>query len=140
MKVRTTRFGELEVPKEKIIHFPRGILGFDRITRYFLMDYEDTPIKWLQSVEDPEVAFMVVDPLMFFPDYGPELSAVEKELLGLKKPEDFALLAVMKVSRDKEPRVTLNLMAPLVLNASTMCGFQIVMEKSRYRVNEPVAA
>ncbi len=139
MKIKTTRFGEVEIDDNKVISFPRGILGFDRLKTYFLMDYKDTPIKWLQSTDNPDVAFMVVDPLLFFQDYVPELSPVEKNLLEVQNPADVAVLAIMNVNRNQDPPVTLNLQAPLVLNATSMKGFQIVLENSKFGVREVVA-
>lgn len=139
MKIKTARFGEVELANDKLISFPRGILGFDHLKAYFLMDYKDTPIKWLQSIVDPDVAFMVVDPFIFFPDYVPELSPVEKNLLEIQDPADLAVLAIMNVNRNQDPPVTLNLQAPLVFNATYMKGFQIVLEKSKFSVREAVA-
>ncbi len=138
MKIKTTRFGEVEIDDNRVISFPRGILGFDRLKSYFLMDYKDTPIKWLQSTDNPDVAFMVVDPLLFFQDYVPELSPVEKNLLEVQNPADLAVLAIMNVNRNQDPPVTLNLQAPLVLNATYMKGFQIVLENSKFGVREVV--
>ncbi len=139
MKIQTTRFGEIELDDNKLISFPRGILGFDHLKAYFLMDYKDTPIKWLQSRDDPDVAFMVVDPFLFFPDYVPELSQVEKNLLEIQDPADLAVLAIMNVDRNQKQPVTLNLQAPLVFNANDMKGFQVVLEKSKFSVKEAVA-
>ena len=62
VKIETSRFGSLEVPEDRVIRFPVGLLGFPRLNRYILIDYKDTPLKWLQSVEDPDVAFIVTDP------------------------------------------------------------------------------
>jgi flagellar assembly factor FliW len=139
VRIDTTRFGEVDIPEDKVISFPRGILGFDRLKAYFLMDYKDTSIKWLQAVDDPSVAFMVVDPFLFFPEYSPDISPVEKQLLEADYPADLVVMAIMNVRRDETPpQVTLNLQAPLVFNASKMRGFQIVMEKSRFGVREPI--
>ena len=139
MKIQTSRFGDIEVDDTKVIHFPRGILGFDNLRSYVMMDHGDTPIKWLQAVDDPDVAFMLVDPFPFFPEYKPELSPVERSLLEIESPSDLVILAIMTVRRDQDPPVvTLNLQAPLVFNASRMIGFQIVMEKSKFGVREVI--
>ena len=58
----TSRFGRLEVGKDKIIDFPTGLIGFPDIKRFILMDYKDTSLKWLQAVDDPDVAFIVTPP------------------------------------------------------------------------------
>ena len=58
----TTRFGNLEVDDDRLIQLQDGLLGFPDLKRFVLMDYKDTVLKWFQSVDDPDVAFIVVDP------------------------------------------------------------------------------
>ena len=60
----TSRFGKLEIAEDKIIKFPAGLLGFPHVKRYALLDYEETPVKWLQAIDDPHVAFIVMDPTL----------------------------------------------------------------------------
>ena len=70
MKVYTTRFGEIEIADETIIAFPNGILGFPEQTNYALINTDDnSPLKWLQSLDDPALAFVVTNPNLFKPDY-----------------------------------------------------------------------
>jgi flagellar assembly factor FliW len=74
MKFVATKFGQLNFQEEEIIVLPKGILGFSQLTRYILLENEGRgPFKWLQSVEDPNVAFVIADPLDFFPNYKMEI-------------------------------------------------------------------
>lgn len=141
MKINTSRFGEVEIADEKVIRFPRGILGFDHLTSYFIMDYKDTDVKWLQSIEDPEVAFMIMDPFPHFPEYNPEMSPVDRRLLDVQEASDVVVLAILNVYRegDADPYATMNLQAPLVFNVDKMIGFQVVMEKSKFGVREAIS-
>jgi len=70
MDIATTRFGRLEVNEERIISFPKGLLGFPQYQRYALIQTgEENYFFWLQSVDEPTLAFVVTDPAIFFKDY-----------------------------------------------------------------------
>lgn len=70
MKCQSTRFGTFEVSDDTLLVFPSGILGFPDWTKYVLLDHDtDAPFKWLQCVEEPQLAFVILDPALFKPDY-----------------------------------------------------------------------
>jgi len=121
----TSRFGIIEVQKEKIIHFPEGIPGFRQIKRYILMDYKDTPLKWLQAVDDPDVAFIVVEPQFIKPDFSISPDEQVKALLELENDDDLAVLVIIR--REGE-QVIANLQCPLLFNSSAMKGVQVCLE------------
>ena len=126
VKFETSRFGILEVDEGKIINFPDGLPGFPEIKRYILMDYKDTPIKWLQAMDNPDVAFIVAEPSILSPDYSIKLDAAIREYLQLKNDEDLAALVIIRV---EDGKVIANFQGPLLLNASLMRGVQVVLEK-----------
>lgn len=125
----TSRFGRLEVTIDKVIHFPNGLIGFPDVKRLILMDYNDTSIKWLQAVDDPDVAFIVMPPFEFFPDYSLKIEKSIRKLLAIDNEEDLVTLAIMRVDGGK---VTVNLQGPLVINSINKKGIQIVNEDSRF--------
>jgi len=125
----TTRFGRLEVSKDKIINFPNGLMGFAEFKRYILMDYKDTSLKWLQAVDAPHVAFIVVQPFEFFPDYSVRIEDSIRDLLEIKNEDDLSILSILRVEGEK---VTVNLQGPLVLNALNKKGVQIVNDDPRF--------
>ena len=87
MNIDTTRFGAIEIAEESIVRMPEGMLGFKSATRFVLLeDRPDTAFKWLQAVDDPALAFIVVNPMEFFPYYEIELSDEEAESLDLGIP------------------------------------------------------
>jgi len=141
VKINTSKFGEVDIAEEKVIRFPRGILGFDHLKSYFIMDYKDTAVKWLQSTDDPDAAFMIMDPFEHFPEYKPDLSPVDRRLLDVNDVSDVVVLSIITVVREEEqdPYVTMNLQAPLVFNVGSMVGFQVVMEKCKFGVNEIIS-
>ncbi len=121
----TSRFGKLEVAEDKVIKFPAGLLGFPNVKRYVLLDYEDTPVKWLQAIDDPDVAFIVMEPTLLVQDYAIDLDVTMRQSLELETEEDLAVLAVVRV---EEGKVLANLKGPLLFNSRLKIGLQAVLE------------
>ncbi len=121
----TSRFGRLEVSEDKIIKFPTGVVGFPQIKRYVLLDYDDTPVKWLQAVDDPDVAFIVIDPTLLVQNYAMNLDLTTRQALELESEEDLAVLTIVRVENGN---VLANLKGPLLFNSRLRVGFQAVLE------------
>ena len=134
MKIKSTRFGEIEVAHNKIITFTLGIPGFEDLKRYFLIDYKE-PIQWLHAVDDPDVAFIVTNPFLLFPDYFVNIRDDAETLLDIKDPGDMAILVILTVAGD---RVTANLKAPLIMNAANFTAVQIILDDERYVFKTPM--
>lgn len=127
MQIDTTRFGMQEVAAGKIIEMPDGMVGFGE-TRFAILDPAgDGPFLWFQAVDHPNLAFVVVDPLRFVPDYHVDLTADERNKLLLEPDEEPALLAVVTMSSDPQ-QITINLQGPIVLNPTRMIARQVVLE------------
>ncbi|MDO4166526.1 MAG: flagellar assembly protein FliW [Eubacteriales bacterium] len=137
MKINTRYFGEIEIGEEKIIHFENGLFGFEQYKDYtilFDVDSEEEPFfSWLQCVTERELAFPVVNPLKVQSDYDP---VVEDELLtslGDMGEEDLLVLLLATVPEDVK-KTSVNMKAPLVINAGTRQGIQIVAENADYEI------
>ena len=141
MKLKTKNFGELDVQEDKIITFEKGIPGFNQLKDYIIInDQEETsPFCWLQSIEEPALAFVLVNPFLVNPGYNPELPEAEVEKLGEARPEDYTVLSIVKVPKEVE-QMTANLMAPIVINLKTRKGKQIITNGDnalvRYKIFE----
>ncbi len=133
----TTRFGRLEVGKDKVIDFPTGLIGFPDTKRFIMMDYKDTDLKWLQAVDDPDLAFIVTQPDDLFPDFSVKVENATKKLIGIENEEDIVILAILRV---EEENVTANLQGPLVINSINKKGMQIVNEDPIYSCKTPLHA
>ncbi len=131
----TSRFGRLEVGKDKIIDFPSGLIGFPETKRFILMDYKDTSLKWLQAVDDPDIAFIVTPPFELFPDFAIKVENVTKKTLGIENEDDMVILAILRVEADN---VTANLQGPLVINSMNKNGMQIVIDDARFTCKTPL--
>ena len=136
MKILTTRFGEIEINERKIITFPMGIPGFRDLKRFVLIDYKDQ-IKWLHAVDDPDVAFIVVNPFVIFPSYSVDIKDDEELFLGIKGPADVAVFTILSVANNS---ITANLKGPIVLNSVNYLAAQILMDDERYDFHTPLPA
>jgi flagellar assembly factor FliW len=141
MKVNTRVFGEIDIADEKIIHFQGGIVGFPDLTDFALVhDAEkegDTPVRWMQSLQEPNFAMPVMDPLVVCPDYNP---VVEDELLkpiGDINPESVLVLVTLTVPKDVK-NMSVNLQAPFVINADEKKACQIIVDSDKYPVRFPI--
>lgn len=140
MEINTRIFGVIDIDEEKIIHFPKGIIGFSDLKDFALVFDEEKgtdSIKWLQSIEEPTFAMPVLEPLMVCPDYNP---IVEDELLkhiGEIKEGDLLVLVTVTVPSDLT-KMTVNLKGPVVINAGEKLGCQVIVEGDGYSVKYPI--
>ena len=134
MQVQTTRFGSVEVDGDRVITFTQPILGFADCTRYALIEGPGKgTIYWLQSVDRPDVAFLVMDPLQVVPDYEVNLSESEVKDLELADETEAVLLTLVVVPDDKT-YVRTNLRAPVIYNPRRNVAKQVVLYGSEYPV------
>ena len=132
-KIDTLRFGAIEIDEGEIVRFAAGIPAFEDEHEFVIIPYdEESPYVFLQSVATPELAFLMTNPFLFFPDYAFELDDASQEELGIKEQADLELYTLLTLPNGSVPDMTANLMAPVVVGTSTMRGKQIVLEKSRY--------
>lgn len=138
VRVATARFGEIEVDEERVITCPEGLPGFPGARCFVLVDVRDTGVfYWLQSLDDPALAFLAVVPWPFFPDYEPELPEADQEALGLATADDALVLCLLTVQR-AEQTVTANLMAPVVVNRTTRTARQVVLADAGWPLQAPL--
>ena len=130
MIVNTSRFGELQIDHERVISFQQGILGFPRYRGYALIQPgEDSSFYWLQSVDTPDLAFVVTDPVLFVPSYKVHLRPEHMQELGLSTLDGTQVFVIV----NKRGNVlTGNLQGPLVVNVDQCVGTQLVLSDRRY--------
>jgi len=134
VKVNTTRFGELQVNDSDIIKFQEGILGFEKLTKYFVVDPGDsTLILWLQSTEDAEVAFPVIEPKIFKPDYTAKLLPTDMNSVEIETLSDTKIYTILTIPQDIT-EMSANLKAPIVINNKKKIAKQIVLQDSKLSV------
>ncbi len=136
MKINTSRFGEVEIDDSSVITFIKGIPGFPDEKRYVLLPHrEDSPFMWLQSIDNPELAFLVINPFEINQDYAYEIPDQVQEELKISDPEQVQTLAMVTVRKEGEkPVITVNLLGPLVINIEEMVASQLVLDPKQYDV------
>ena len=144
MKAKTRLFGEIDIEEEKIIHFEQGIIGFPDLQNFTLIYDEEKKgkgaISWLQSMDEPELAIPVMDPLLMYPGYNP---TVEKEILkslGDLTEENLFVLVTVTVPQNIED-IAINLKAPMVINSDTRKAGQIIVEDDfpvKYKIYDQI--
>ena len=142
--VRSTRFGNFDVDDERVLQVNGGLLGIPDSERYVVVetDEDDSPYFWLQSADEPAVAFLATAPWLFFPDYELVLDDDELEVLALERPEDAQVFLLLTVHRegDQISDITANLLGPVVVNTVTRRGRQLVLDNSSYTTRRSLVA
>jgi flagellar assembly factor FliW len=133
MKIKTKPYGEVEVDEQQRIRFSEGIIGFEGIQNYFLLDSREGPFYWLQSEEYPELAFLVIDPRIFRKDYELEVKKSDLDALDLKSKDDLLDFAIVTVPEDHS-KISANLMGPILINKRTKTARQVISNNDSYGV------
>lgn len=135
LRVEHERFGPIEVVGSEVLRF-EGIPGFPEADRFALLRHDrDSAFLWLVSLDVLDLAFAVADPRQFFPDYQPKLSPEQLASVDASGPEELELFAIATV---REKSVTLNLAAPLLVNARAARGTQIVLADETWSTRTPL--
>ncbi|SDZ75835.1 flagellar assembly factor FliW [Desulfuromusa kysingii] len=137
MKKIQSRFGEIEYDPENILEFPEGLIGFEELRHFIVMPNEkEGPLFWIQSVEDPEIAFVLTDPVGFYYDYKIVPDGHERKKLGIDDNASYHVLSVVTVPQDL--KVTLNLAAPILFAPDTNRALQVVLEGTTFSSKTPL--
>jgi flagellar assembly factor FliW len=136
MLIQTSRFGQLDVNRDRLIQFEEGILGFPRQREYALIQTgEGSGFYWLQSVDTPDLAFVVCDPRLFVTDYRVPVKVDDLENIGLSSAENAQVFVIVNKVDDL---LTGNLQGPLVINVLTRQGRQLVLSDKRFSTRHPL--
>ncbi len=138
MLVHTVNFGPLEVPEEKIIEFRDGLPGFSQIRRFAVLELEDLkPFRYLQSLGDPPIALLIIDPYLVDREYKLRVSQTDMEDILAAEPGNVTVYAVATVP-DNPEEASVNLMAPVLINEKTRRGKQAILLEAGYPVRHPL--
>jgi flagellar assembly factor FliW len=141
IEIRTTRYGEMEtveIAEETILTFPEGVPSFERHRRFALIqDPKLAPFAWLQSLHDPLVGFLVIEPGLLVRDYEFDISDPDVELLELSDASEAAVLSILVVPEDVRA-MTANLQAPLIMNPRKRIAKQVILTDERFPLRYPV--
>jgi len=137
--IETTRFGRIEVDEEAVITFLQGLFGFEERRRFVVLCLDEkSPFRWLQSLEDPSLAFVVIEPRHFMPDYAPTISDADVEALGLEADTPYLTFVIVTIPPGKPEEMTANLMGPIIINAATRIAHQVIVEDEDYTTKHSI--
>lgn len=140
MIINTSRFGQVEIKEEDTILFPEGILGFGDFRKFILIDDPtDEIFAWLQSCEEPAIAFPVLEPELFTENYKISLARTDFDALKMKTLERARLYCIVTIP-DDATLMTANMKAPIVINIANRSARQCVLQDNNLAIREPVFA
>ncbi|MDN5316903.1 MAG: flagellar assembly factor FliW [Thermoanaerobacterium sp.] len=138
MDIETKNFGLVSYNEEDVLHFDDGIPGFEGLKSFILLSVDEyTPFKWLQSLDDTDIAFVIIDPKVVVKDYKVEIDEDIAKLLEIKDI-NHALVYAIVVIPDEIEKMTANLKAPIIINAENNKGMQILLDNDDYMIKHPI--
>lgn len=134
-----TRFGDIEYTDEDVVQIPEGLIGFPGSKNYLLLSVKpDSPFRWLQSVEEPALAFLCTDPNHYVPYYAPTISDRHARELKLTTETARLLLCTAAIPKGRPSDMTLNLAGPIIVNVEARLARQIVLDDGAYTIRHRV--
>ncbi len=137
MLIQTKPYGKIDVDERQKIFFPFGILGFENLKNYVLMDAKQQPFYWLQSLDVPEIAFVLINPFVFRPDYSIDIPPEEMEDIDLQTPEDTLVFAIVTIP-ENQSKMTANLQGPIIINRKNKLGRQAISSNQKWKTRHTI--
>ncbi len=138
VNLSSQKFGNLRIEKENIINFENGMLGFEDLNQFVMVNIEEClPFEWLVSVKDPSVAFPILNPMPFFTDYDPMKSIGDLSSLGTKDTKKIEVFCTVTLGNSPSD-VTINLKGPILVNMKSKKGKQFVLTEDYYSLRHPL--
>ena len=139
MIINTVKFGEIEIEESRIFDFVLPIIGFDDLKQYIILEpNKETLFKWLQSVEEPSLAFPIISVAALDYDYSIDLSDSVINSLEINNAESVLVMNITSIPQDNPRGTTINLLAPLIFNLDNRKAGQIVLSGSGYDISYPM--
>ncbi|MGF7108638.1 flagellar assembly protein FliW [Treponema pedis] len=139
MEIQTKTMGTVQITEEQIITLAEGFYGFEEFHKYALLDSEQEPFIWVQSLEDKNLAFIAIDPFIFRPDYELDISDDILKPIEVESPTDLLVFALVTIPPGGNP-ITANLQGPLIINKKNKKGLQAVMNDGKWNTKHDILA
>lgn len=131
MELLTKTKGKIEITEDRLITIPEGLFGFEDYTKFALVDSDYDPFIWLQSCEDSNLAFLIVDPFLICNSYETDIDDESLLKIGITKPEDIIIMTIVTVPHDGSS-ITANFQGPLVINKNNHKCMQVILNDNRW--------
>jgi len=140
LKVPTSRFGTIDIPEDQVIYVPLGLIGFPNQKRYALLEHrKGSPFSWFQAVDDEDLAFVLIDPLLCEPDYQIQINSEDRKTLDLPDScEGLQTMVTVNITPGDPLKITANLLGPVAINLPKKLAKQIVLHQSSYSTRHPI--
>ena len=139
MKIMTRQFGEIDIDETKIINVPAGIPGFQDKKRYSILQKEEAaPFLFFQSIDDPNLSFVILDPSSVMPDYSVEEKDINKVVSWDFEKDEISLFVIVTIPNEVPENATANFLAPLVINTKRKEGLQLILQNTTYSCQHPL--
>ncbi|MCP4135975.1 MAG: flagellar assembly protein FliW [bacterium] len=137
--LKTKPFGEIEIDDQLVVDFPDGILGFDFIKKFVILesDGDNSPFKWLQAYDEPELAFVIISPEDFLEEYELLIPRGELEMVGVKKADELVVYVIVNIPTNPS-EMTANLQGPVIVNLEKKLGRQSISLSDKYGVRHMI--
>lgn len=131
MEIMTKSLGKIDVSEDRLLTIPEGLYGFENYTEFALVDSEYEPFLWLQSRQDPNLAFLIVDPFLICSEYETDIDDDTLAKIGISRPEDIIIMTIVTVPHDGSA-ITANFQGPLVINKQNHKCLQAILSDNRW--------
>lgn len=131
MEVKTKANGIVNVDEKQLVIFPEGLLGFEKYTKFALIDSEYEPFIWLQSTEESNLAFLMIDPFLICSDYEADIDDSALRNIGVDSAEDIIIMTLVTIPKDGSA-ITANFLGPVVINKKNRKCLQVILNDSRW--------
>lgn len=131
MEIITKAKGKIEITEDRLLTIPEGLFGFEDYKNYALVDSDYDPFIWLQSCDDPNVAFLIVDPFLICSEYETDIDDESLNKIDITKPEDIIIMTIVTIPHDGSA-ITANFQGPLVINKKNKKCMQVILNDNRW--------
>ncbi len=139
LRIHTKSFGEIEISQKQIILFPNGLFGFESYKKFALIEEsEESPFKWLQSLEDASLAFIVMQPELFLSNYNPIISIDELKEIYINSLEEALIMVIVTIPNQDIMQMTANLQGPILINPRTSIARQFISRDDSHIVKKQI--
>ncbi len=131
MELKTKVNGIVNVEEKQLVTFPEGLLGFEKYTKFALIDSEYEPFIWLQSTEESNLAFLMIDPFLICNDYEADIDDSALKNIGVESAEDIIIMTLVTIPKDGSA-ITANFLGPIVINKKNRKCLQVILNDNRW--------
>ena len=138
VKILSKAYGTIEIDPKQIVNFPEGLFAFEDFKKYAIVTKPDSMFSWLQSLDDVNLAFLVIDPTEIVSDYEPRVASELLTTIEATEVKALKMLSILTIPENQPEKMTMNLQGPLLINAEKAVGAQVVSADDRHLVKTPV--